>query len=77
MLFANSDISFFRALNIKGDNAAVFLIDNCFKARFTIYFVRSENDLEQKPTNKRLRWVSAMDKTQSNSLASSTTSNSR
>ena len=68
---------FFGALNIKGDNAAVSLIDICFKTRFTIYFVRSENDLEQKPTNKRLRWVSAMDKTQSNSLASSTTSNSR
>lgn len=37
---------------------------------------RLENDPDQKPTNKRLRWLSTMDKAQSSSLHSSTTSNS-
>ena len=41
-------------------------------------FISNRSEMtEQKPTNKRLRWLSTMDKTQSNSLNSSTTSTSR
>ena len=51
--------------------------ENLGSLRFLFFLSRSENEGEEKPTNKRLRWVSAMDKTQSSSLHSSTTSNSR